>query len=80
MYQDALLAFSESAKIFISYITAAATDACKVAKRQTMSEADVLTALEELEFGELIPTLRDSLDGAPCYTIHAKNNLLAMKC
>ena len=30
-----------------------------------MSESDVLAALEELDFGELIPALRDSLEGAP---------------
>ena len=61
--QDALLAFAESAKVFINYITAAANDACKEAKRQTMSEADVLAALEELQFEELIPELKRSLDG-----------------
>ena len=49
--------------MFINYITAAANDACKEAKRQTMSEADVLTALEELHFGELIPELKQSLEG-----------------
>ena len=62
--QDALLAFAESAKVFINYITAAANDACKEAKRQTMSQADVLTALEELQFGELIPDVKVSIDGA----------------
>ena len=61
--QDALLAFAESAKVFINYITAAANDACKEAKRQTMNQADVLTALEELQFGELIPGVKDSLEG-----------------
>ena len=68
--QDALLAFSESAKIFITYITAAANDACKGSKRQTMSEVDVLTALEELDFGELIPALKSSLEGG-CLHSHA---------
>ncbi len=58
-----MLAFAESAKVFINYVTAAANDACKEAKRQTMSEADVLTALEELQFGELLPELRHSLEG-----------------
>ena len=62
--QDALLAFAESAKVFINYITAAANDACKEAKRQTMNQTDVLTALEELQFGELIPGVKESLEGA----------------
>ena len=64
LLQDALLAFSESAKIFITYITAAANDACKDSARQTLSEADVLTALEELDFGELLPPLKASLEGS----------------
>ena len=69
MVQDALLAISESAKIFITYITAAANDACKEGKRQTMSEADVFTALEDLDFGELIPSLRGSMEGTiTCFT------------
>lgn len=61
--QDALLAFAESAKVFINYITAAANDACKEAKRQTMSQADVLSALDNLQFGELVPGVKESLEG-----------------
>ena len=68
--QDALLAFAESAKVFINYITAAANDACKEAKRQTMNPTDVLTALEELQFGELIPGVKDSLEGEDMYAWH----------
>lgn len=61
---EALLAFTESGKVFISYLTATANDICQEGKRQTVSADDVLAALEDLEFGELAPALRESLDSA----------------
>ena len=36
-----------------------------------MSEADVLTALQELDFGELIPGLQESMEGAPAAAAQA---------
>ena len=60
--KDALLAFGEAAKLFIHYLTAAANDNCKDAKRQTISADDVMTALNDLEFGELVEPLKQSLD------------------
>lgn len=44
--KDALLAFVESAKIFISYLTATANDICHESKRQIINVDDVFTALE----------------------------------
>lgn len=60
--KEALLAVAESAKVFISYITAAANDLCKEKQRQTLTADDVFAALEELEFQELIPQLRESFE------------------
>ena len=62
--KDALLAFCESGKLFIHYLTATANDVCKDAKRQTISADDVLTALDDLEFGELVEPLKQALEGA----------------
>ena len=61
--QDALLACSEAGKLFIHYLAATANDACKDAKRQTVSAEDVLTALEDLDFPELVAPLRAALEG-----------------
>lgn len=61
--QDALLACSEAAKLFIHYLAATANDACRDAKRQTVSADDVLTALDDLEFGELVEPLKAALEG-----------------
>lgn len=61
--QDALLACAEAGRLFIHYLTATANDACKDAKRQTISADDVLTALEDLDFGELVEPLRSALEG-----------------
>lgn len=55
--------FAAPRQVFIHYLTATANDVCKEAKRQTVSAEDVLTALEDLEFGELVPALREALEG-----------------
>ncbi|KAL4433109.1 hypothetical protein ABPG77_006536 [Micractinium sp. CCAP 211/92] len=67
--KDALLACSEAAKLFIHYLAATANDACRDAKRQTVSADDVLTALEDLEFGELVEPLKAALEA---YRLEAK--------
>ncbi|KAJ4979146.1 hypothetical protein NE237_009926 [Protea cynaroides] len=60
--KDALLAFSESARIFIHYLSATANDICLDSKRQTINADDVLKAIEEIEFPEFIRPLETSLD------------------
>ncbi|XP_072966112.1 DNA polymerase II subunit B4-like [Typha angustifolia] len=62
VHKDALLAFAESARIFIHYISATANDICKESSRQTINAEDVLKALEEIEFPEFIEPLRASLE------------------
>nr|XP_043634435.1 DNA polymerase epsilon subunit 3-like [Erigeron canadensis] len=59
--KDPLSAFSESARIFIHYLSATANDICKESKRQTISAEDVFKALEEIEFPEFVGSLRTSL-------------------
>uniref|UniRef100_A0A2P2J3B8 CCAAT-box binding transcription factor subunit HAP3-related family protein n=1 Tax=Rhizophora mucronata TaxID=61149 RepID=A0A2P2J3B8_RHIMU len=61
LHKDALLAFSESARIFIHYLSATANDICKESKRQTINADDVFKALEEIEFPEFVEPLRSSL-------------------
>ncbi|BBN04956.1 DNA polymerase epsilon subunit 3 [Marchantia polymorpha subsp. ruderalis] len=62
IHKDALLAFSESAKIFIHYLSATANDICRESKRQTINAEDVLRAVEEIEFGEFVEPLRSALE------------------
>jgi DNA polymerase epsilon subunit 3 len=61
--KDALLAFGEAGKLFVHYLTAAANDVCKEAKRQTVSADDVLAALADLEFDEFVEPLKEALEG-----------------
>ncbi|XP_022731174.1 DNA polymerase epsilon subunit 3 [Durio zibethinus] len=61
VHKDALLAFSESARIFIHYLSATANDICKESKRQTMNAEDIFKALEEIEFSEFVKPLKASL-------------------
>ncbi|CAN0916803.1 DNA polymerase II subunit B4 [Linum grandiflorum] len=61
IHKGSLLAFCESARIFIHYLSATANDICKESKRQTINAEDVLKALEEIEFPEFVAPLRSSL-------------------
>ncbi|PIN20738.1 Class 2 transcription repressor NC2, beta subunit (Dr1) [Handroanthus impetiginosus] len=60
--RDSLQAFSESARIFIHYLSATANDICKESNRQIINAEDVFKALEEIEFQEFIGPLRASLE------------------
>ncbi|XP_021278451.1 DNA polymerase epsilon subunit 3 [Herrania umbratica] len=61
VHKDALLAFTESARIFIHYLSATANDICKESRRQTINAEDVFKALEEIEFSEFVKPLKASL-------------------
>ncbi|KAL6566965.1 DNA polymerase II subunit B4 [Orobanche minor] len=60
--RDSLLAFTESARIFIHYLSATANDVCKESNRQIINAEDVFKALEEIEFSEFAGPLRASLE------------------
>ncbi|XP_010557419.1 PREDICTED: DNA polymerase epsilon subunit 3 [Tarenaya hassleriana] len=62
IHKEALLAFAESARVFIHYLSATANDLCKESKRQTMNANDVLKALEEIDFPEFVEPLKTSLE------------------
>ncbi|KAH9605799.1 hypothetical protein KSS87_008981 [Heliosperma pusillum] len=66
LHKEALLAFSESARIFIHYLSATAHDICSESKRQIINADDVLNALDEIEFTEFVEPLREALDGECC--------------
>ncbi|KFK32561.1 hypothetical protein AALP_AA6G259000 [Arabis alpina] len=61
IHKEALLAFSESARIFIHYLSSTANDFCKDARRQTMKADDVFKAIEEMDFSEFLEPLQASL-------------------
>lgn len=50
-------------KALIQYSMCRANDICKESKRQIINADDVLKALEEIEFPELIDPLRVALNG-----------------
>ena len=55
---EAKEAFSKAAGIFILYLTSTAHEFCKERKRSTLSGDDVVDALAELEFDEMIEPLK----------------------
>eukprot|EP00213_Chloropicon_mariensis_P000577 CAMPEP_0197472614 /NCGR_PEP_ID=MMETSP1309-20131121/3821_1 /TAXON_ID=464262 /ORGANISM="Genus nov. species nov., Strain RCC998" /LENGTH=193 /DNA_ID=CAMNT_0043011263 /DNA_START=82 /DNA_END=663 /DNA_ORIENTATION=- len=60
--RDALTALGESARVFIHLLSATANDICLDKKRQTISVDDILEALEELEFSDLISQLEGDIE------------------
>jgi len=56
--KEAKSAFSKSAGIFILYLTTCANDFCRDKKRQTVSAADVLAAVSELDLDDFKPQLQ----------------------
>ncbi|KAL8094290.1 uncharacterized protein LOC141689117 [Apium graveolens] len=62
IFGEAIDALSETSRIFIHYLSAAANDICKESNRQTMSAEDVFKALEDIEFPEFVAPLRASLE------------------
>ncbi|KAL0711556.1 hypothetical protein Bca4012_018534 [Brassica carinata] len=63
IHKEAVLAFSESARIFIHYLSATANDNCKDSRRQTMKAEDVFKAIEDMGFDEFSEPLKASLEG-----------------
>jgi hypothetical protein len=64
------------AQVFISYLTATANDNCIRAKRQTISADDVITALNDTDFTELVGPLKESLEGVPFLIKESARHLL----
>lgn len=61
--KDAKAAFSKAAGLFILYVTQAANAICHSDKRQTIRAEDILEALDELDFVELVDPLKSKLGG-----------------
>lgn len=60
--RDALTALGEACRVFIHLLSATANEICTDAKRQTISVDDVLGALEDLEFSDLISELEGDIE------------------
>ena len=58
------MAFGESAKVFISYITSTSNDIAREFKRQTISADDVRHALEDCDFMDFMEPLEERMSGA----------------
>ncbi|GJD10131.1 Endoplasmic reticulum metallopeptidase 1 [Galdieria sulphuraria] len=59
--KDALLACSASSTVWITYLTAIATEVMKERKRSTLSVEDIFTALVEVDFGDFVDPLKQFL-------------------
>jgi DNA polymerase epsilon subunit 3 len=64
--KEALAAFTQATKVFISYVASAAHDVCIESKRATVVPKDVMQALADLSFGEFVPQLAELLHGVIC--------------
>ena len=59
--KEAKTAFSKACSIFVMYVTTIANDLANESKRSTVTAADVLHALKELEFDDFLPMVENSL-------------------
>jgi DNA polymerase epsilon subunit 3 len=60
--KDASMAFSRACGIFCIYLTTCANDFARENKRSTITAADVLAAMKELDFDEFVPQLETFLE------------------
>merc|ERR1719453_1180453 len=60
--KESKAAFAKAAGIFIIYLTTCANDFCKENRRSTISSVDIITAIKELEFHDLIGPLEEFLE------------------
>eukprot|EP01035_Chromulina_nebulosa_P017216 gene17216-22738_t len=72
--KDARLAFARAAGIFIFYLTHCSNDFSKENKRQTIYAIDVINALKELEFDELVGPVEEFLEVFKRETESKKNS------
>eukprot|EP00118_Oscarella_pearsei_P002035 m.9285 g.9285 ORF g.9285 m.9285 type:complete len:171 (+) comp21241_c0_seq1:348-860(+) len=60
--KEARAAIGKAASVFILYATSCANNHAVKAKRKTLTGGDVLTAMEDMEFGQFIPALQEALE------------------
>ncbi|XP_043286154.1 DNA polymerase epsilon subunit 3 [Venturia canescens] len=60
--KEARVAVAKAASIFILYLTSAANTIAKKGNRKTISGADVIQAMEEIEFEQFVTPLKDALE------------------
>ena len=87
--KDARTAFAAAARVFVSYATAAfaasnprlhamrrsANDIAQAHSRKTLTAADVLAAMQEIEFAEFEPTIKKALERARIRDLRAASRL-----
>uniref|UniRef100_A0A8C2WCW3 DNA polymerase epsilon subunit 3 n=1 Tax=Cyclopterus lumpus TaxID=8103 RepID=A0A8C2WCW3_CYCLU len=62
--KEARRAISQAASVFVLYATSCANNFAMKAKRKTLNAADVLAAMEEMEFERFLEPLREALEAA----------------
>lgn len=60
--KEARTAIGKAASVFILYATACANNFALKNKRKTLSAGDVFSALQDMEFEEFVPELKDCLE------------------
>lgn len=60
--KEARSAISRAASVFVLYTTSCANNLAQKQKRKTLTGLDVLTAMDEMEFGQFVEPLKKSLE------------------
>ncbi|CAG5111807.1 Oidioi.mRNA.OKI2018_I69.chr2.g6080.t1.cds [Oikopleura dioica] len=62
--KDAKLAIAKATSLFIVYLSQTATEVASNNKRKTLKESDIIDALSETEFDDLVPLVKSELEAA----------------
>ncbi|KAK0181382.1 hypothetical protein PV327_003674 [Microctonus hyperodae] len=60
--KEARVAIAKAASIFILYLTTSANTVAKKGNRKTITGADVIQAMEDIEFDRFIDSLKEALE------------------
>lgn len=67
--KEARSAIAKAASVFVLYATSCSNGLAMKANRKTISGADVLAAMNDMEFDKFIEPLKASLEGILCFAL-----------
>ncbi|PPR04883.1 hypothetical protein CVT26_012724 [Gymnopilus dilepis] len=65
LQKETVLSLVQGSSVFVNHLVATAHDVAVSKQHKSISASDVLKALETIEFGDMVQTLQDDLQGKP---------------
>merc|ERR1712168_582103 len=77
--QESRVAIAKAASIFVLYCTSSANNLVMENKGKTLRDIDILSAIQEMDFGEFIPKLKENLEAFRTCTKNKREAALQRK-